>query len=83
MYVRSQPIADWRYTDGPENILSACFICICRKNETPQAADDLAELRWFPLDGFRMELVHPNHQDLVRGALGMLEKALHDATVPA
>lgn len=69
-YSNSGVVADWRYAGGPENILSACFIGICRKDEQPVPKDDIAELKWFSLkEGIALDRIHSNHQDMIRRAL--------------
>lgn len=90
-FVGSAVIDDWRYSDGPENILSACFVVNDHVSSPPaKAADDIAEVEWFELayvrgaageDPSLSPLIHQNHRILVLKALEHLRlaKALEEA----
>ena len=58
-YIGSKKVDDWRYRSSPhEKIITHLYLGICTMG-CPQAADDLAEVRWF-----NMEKIDPS-RDIV------------------
>jgi bifunctional NMN adenylyltransferase/nudix hydrolase len=69
VYVTSLIVDDWRYRNEADKIMT--FLFRAKLLHGPQVAgDDLAEIRWFPLDNIKQTEIMPVHQPLLR-ALGI------------
>lgn len=68
VYRGSSPVADWRYREGPEGILSAVFTAR-HVFGSPVASDDIDKIGWFKASD-ALDNIHPTHRKLLEIAGG-------------
>jgi bifunctional NMN adenylyltransferase/nudix hydrolase len=73
IYVGSAQIEDWRYRNSSDSIITHLYACALVGGE-PEAADDIAELRWFDVHKLTPEHFVPEHRELFDLLLEYLEE---------
>jgi bifunctional NMN adenylyltransferase/nudix hydrolase len=73
-YVGSRHVDDWRYRSELDQIVTTLFTTIYLWGPL-EARDDLAEAKWFDLDGLEMDILVEGHRPLMRMMLNYLESA--------
>jgi bifunctional NMN adenylyltransferase/nudix hydrolase len=71
-YLGSKRVADFRYKNGPDKILTALFLTYLMGG-VGRAGDDLAEVKWFPLASV-INQVLPQHKALVQLIIDTVNK---------
>lgn len=64
-YLASFIVDDWRYR-GEVDVIKTLFFRAKLFSGTPRADDDIAELKWFDLDYFKMTQIVETHHELMR-----------------
>lgn len=62
-YIGSCRIADWRYRNSWDTVMTHLYACIFSDGD-PQPSDDIAELRWIEVKKLNEESFIPEHQPL-------------------
>lgn len=73
-YVTSYKVDDWRYRGEADKIKTLLFVATVNHLAKPEAADDIAEVRWFTVKDFDTDIVMPVHTQMVSRALGLAEQ---------
>jgi bifunctional NMN adenylyltransferase/nudix hydrolase len=63
VYVGSSRIDDWRYRDSLDTIITHLYVC-SHVSGTPEATDDIEDVKWVKIDSLRKDLFVPEHRDL-------------------
>ncbi len=71
-YVGSFRVDDWRYRNEQDKIMTAFFICN-KLYGSAKASDDIAEVRWFPIEELKESLVVNEHKNLLVALAKYLE----------
>jgi len=77
-YLGSCCVDDWRYRGEDDQILTSLFM-FDFFHGAPKAADDLAEVRWFPITEDNKHGVLPGHQPLFQLVLDYLNRSKTNA----
>lgn len=75
-YLGSTMIDDWRYRNEKHKIRTRFFICEPTNGKEPVAMDDIAEVKWFDVNQFRMnmDIIAKDHQKLMTQLLKAIDE---------
>lgn len=80
LYVSSRKIDDWRYKRVEEAKIMSSLFTFQNSRGTPKAGDDLAEIKWFPLESAKdlvQDLHKPFIEDLIMHWLSEVRGSFH------
>jgi bifunctional NMN adenylyltransferase/nudix hydrolase len=77
VYIGSCKINDWRYHGSLDGIMTHLYACFLESG-TPEANDDIEELKWFDLEKLQEEHFVPEHQELFAILKSYLEEEQED-----
>lgn len=63
VYIGSCKVDDWRYRDSMDSIITHLYCCVLESG-TPEASDDISELRWMDVQKLNEELFVNEHKPL-------------------
>jgi bifunctional NMN adenylyltransferase/nudix hydrolase len=63
VYIGSCKVDDWRYRDSMDGIITHLYSCVLESG-TPEASDDISELRWMDVHKLNEELFVNEHKPL-------------------
>lgn len=63
-YFGSYFINDWRYSGEEDSVMSVLFTCVHTEG-TPEGADDIEEVKWFPFNSETLNKIGPNAHGLM------------------
>lgn len=73
-YLGSKNINDWRYRGQKDRSIMTVFYMAKKLFGTEKAQDDIAEIRWFDIDTFKLDWMVKGHQSLFEKLKSKLNK---------